>query len=327
MVNDQGEIAKAREAIRDDRFGGADVVLVHSDEYANWVFDADHPTQGRRFVLAREMLLDQAIDEGVKVMELPADFLPERELLHLVHTSDYVDQVLTQGMCNEWPGSRTDLGALARRMAGGSFVAARALLEGRALTAVNFAGAKHHAMANHSSGFCVFNDLAMVAKYLLQNYEAANRIAIVDFDAHHGDGTEELLRDEPNAITFSIHDSTIFPWTGHTESPDQAAFNRPLAAGSGDGELLACIDDFTKIATEFEPDLVFVAMGADGHITDPLSTLNYSVDGMCAAIAQVRLAMPEVPFLLGGAGGYQPDSITPHAWAAMTLACASPPSP
>jgi len=302
----------------------ADVVLVHSEEYANWIFDAHHPTQGRRLMLAREMLLKEAKEAGLIVKELPAGFLPDRELLHLVHTPDYVDQVLIQGTCNEWSGSRTDLGALAQRMAGGSFVAVQALLQGQALTAVNFAGAKHHAMADHSSGFCVFNDHAMVAKHLLRNNEAVTRIAIVDFDAHHGDGTEELLRDEPNALTFSIHDSTIFPWTGHTESPDQGVFNRPLAAESGDQELLASIDDFTRIATEFEPDLVFVAMGADGHITDPLSTLTYSVDGMCAAIARVREALPEVPFLLGGAGGYQPDSITPHAWALMTLACASP---
>ena len=124
-----------------------DVVLVHSDDYANWVFDAHHPTQGRRFMLAREMLLKEAQEAGLEVKELPADFLPERELLHLVHTPDYVDQVLIHGTCNEWSGSRTDLGALAQRMAGGSFVAVQALLEGQALTAVNFAGAKHHAMA------------------------------------------------------------------------------------------------------------------------------------------------------------------------------------
>ena len=301
-----------------------DVVLVHSEEYANWIFDAYHPTQGRRFMLAREMLLKEAQEAGLEVKELPADFLPERELLHLVHTPDYVDQVLIHGTCNEWSGSRTDLGALAQRMAGGSFVAVQALLEGQALTAVNFAGAKHHAMADHSSGFCVFNDHGMVAKYLLRSTQAVNRIAIVDFDAHHGDGTEDLLRDEPNALTFSIHDSTIFPWTGHSESPNQGVFNRPLDAGDGDGELLASIDDFTRIATQFDPDLVFVAMGADGHITDPLSTLTYSVDGMCAAIARVRGALPEVPFLLGGAGGYQPDSITPHSWAVMTVACAAP---
>lgn len=302
----------------------ADVVLVHSDVYADWIFDAHHPTQGRRFILAREMLLKDAEEAGVVVKELPSDFLPDRELLHLVHTPDYIDQVLIQGTCNEWAGSRTDLGALAQRMAGGSFVAVQALLEGRALTAVNFAGAKHHALADHSSGFCVFNDHALVAKHVLQGNEAVSRIAIVDFDAHHGDGTEELLRDETNVITFSVHDSTIFPWTGHSESPEQGVFNRPLAPGSGDRELLGSIDDFTAIAAAFEPDLVLVAMGADGHITDPLSTLTYSVDGMCEAAAQLRQAFPDVPFLLGGAGGYQPDSTTPHAWAAMTLACAAP---
>ena len=299
----------------------ADIVLVHSDEYAGWVFDSHHPTQGRRFMLAREMLLEQATTKGLAVEERESNLLPERDLLHLVHTPEYVDQVLTQGICNEWAESRTDLGALAIRMAGGSFIAVDALAEGTALTAVNFAGAKHHAMADHSSGFCVFNDHALVARYLLEDNNDVHRIAIIDFDAHHGDGTEQLLRNEPNALTFSIHDSTIFPWTGHTENPSGLAFNRPLESQAGDRELLAGIEDFIQIATNFKPDLVFVAMGADGHITDPLSTLTYSIDGMADAISQIRSAFPDTPMLLGGAGGYQPDSITPQAWAMMAVAC------
>mgnify|MGYP005991015371 FL=1 len=297
-----------------------DIVLVHSDEYANWVFDSHHPTQGRRFVLAREMLFEQAAELGLQVEERDSDYLPERDVLHLAHTPEYVEQVLTDGLSNEWAGARTDLGALANRMAGGSFLAAQALIEGNALTAVNFAGAKHHAMAGHSSGFCVFNDHALVAKYLLKSSDDVHRIAIIDFDAHHGDGTEVLLCDEPRALTFSIHDSTIFPGTGHDDDPEKGIFNRPLASGSGDGELLAGIADFNRAAREFNPDLIFVAMGADGHITDPLSTLTYSIEGMTAAITELRAAFPHTPFLLGGAGGYQPDSITPQVWAAMATA-------
>ena len=300
----------------------ADIVLVHSDEYAGWVFDSHHPTQGRRFMLARQMLLEQAATQGLVIEERESNLLPERDLLHLVHTPKYVDEVLSRGMSNEWAGSRTDLSSLALRMAGGSFIAVEALLDGTALTAVNFAGAKHHAMADHSSGFCVFNDHALVARYLLKDNSDVHRIAIIDFDAHHGDGTEELLRNEPNALTFSIHDSTIFPWTGDREDPSRLTFNRPLESQSGDRELLAGIEDFIHITTNFKPDLVFVAMGADGHFSDPLSTLTYSIDGMVAAITEIRSAFPDTPMLLGGAGGYQPDSITPQAWAMMAAACA-----
>lgn len=302
----------------------ADIVLVHSDEYANWVFDSHHPTQGRRFMLARKMLFEQASDLGLRVEELESDYLPERDVLHLVHTPEYVEQVLSDGFSNEWAGSRTDLGALARRMAGGSFVAAQALVDGSTLTAVNFAGAKHHAMADHSSGFCVFNDHALVATYLLENNDDVHRIAIIDFDAHHGDGSEVLLSHEPRAVTFSIHDSTIFPWTGHDDAPERGVFNRPLASGSGDAELLAGIEDFNRVASEFNPDLIFVAMGADGHLTDPLSTLTYSIEGMTAAITELRAAFPLTPFLLGGAGGYKPDSVTPQVWAAMATAASLP---
>ena len=298
------------------------IILVHADEYAGWVFDSGHPTQGRRCTLAREMLLAAAHTAQVKVKEKQADFLPTREQLALVHTSDHIERVLDQGISNEWSGSRLDLGALAHRMAGGTFIAAEALTAGQALTAVNFAGAKHHAMADHSSGFCVFNDFAMVAKHLLATSDTIQRIAIMDIDAHHGDGTEALLRAESSVLTFSVHDSTAFPWTGHDDDPETATYNRALDGGSGDAELLQAVQDFIAVARAFEPDMVFIAIGADGHATDPLASLAYTVDGMRAATTNIRAAFPNTPLLLGGAGGYQPDTITPQAWSQMALGAA-----
>ena len=77
---------------------------------------------------------------------------------------------------------------------------------------------------------------------------------------------------------------------------------------------------FIELAVDFGPDVVFVAMGADGHADDPLSTLEYSIDGMAGAVSRVREAFGAKPMLLGGAGGYQPDTATPQAWAHMALA-------
>ena len=295
------------------------IVLVHSNEYAGWVFDSSHPTQGRRFMLAREMLLTAADTAQVKVMEKKADFFPSRGRLILVHTSEYIDRVLNEGLSDEWSGARTDLGALAHRMAGGTFIAAEALMAGEALTAVNFAGAKHHAMSDHSSGFCVFNDFAMVAKYVIHANNAVQRIAIMDIDAHHGDGTETLLSQESAVLTFSVHDSTAFPWTGHEDDPENSIHNRALPGGSGDVELLQSVTDFVEVAQAFAPDMVFIAIGADGHVTDPLASLTYTVDGMSEATTRIRAAFPNTPILLGGAGGYQPDNVTPKAWAQMAL--------
>ena len=299
------------------------VVLVHHDDYADWVFDSHHPTQGRRFAKAREFLLEFADEAGIDVIEIDSDLLPDRAVLETVHDSTYVDEVIVHGRCGEWVGERSDLARIAHRMVGGTLLAAQALVEGRALTAVHFPGAKHHSMRDHSSGFCVFADLAITARQLLNDPSSGvDRIAILDIDAHHGDGTEALLLDERRALTFSIHDRTIFPGTGHTDLPEQCAYNEPLAAESGDAELAGGVSRFVELARDFNPDMIFIAMGADGHDEDRLSTLRYSMSGMETAVRRVRRAFPEHPILLGGAGGYLPDTVTPESWARMTVAVA-----
>lgn len=296
------------------------VVLVHHDDYADWVFDSHHPTQGRRFIKARELLLELADEAGIEVLEIDSDLLPDRAVLENAHDRTYVVEVIAQGRCGEWAGERPDLARIAHRMVGGTILAAQALVEGRALTAVHFPGAKHHAMRDHSSGFCVFADFAITARHLLDNPDSGvDRIAILDIDAHHGDGTEVLLLDEPRALTFSIHDRTIFPGTGHADLPEKCAYNQPLAARAGDVELAQGVGRCVDLARRFAPDMIFIAMGADGHDEDPLSSLRYSIPGMEAAVSQVRLAFPELPILLGGAGGYLPDTVTPLAWVRMAL--------
>lgn len=302
------------------------VVLVHHDDYADWVFDSHHPTQGRRFTKARELLLELADEAGIDVIEIDSGLLPDLAVLETVHDPVYVDEVIAQGRCGEWTGERPDLARIAYRMVGGTLLAVQALVEGRALTAVHFPGAKHHAMRDHSSGFCVFADFAITARQLLDDpTSGVDRIAILDIDAHHGDGTEVLLLDEPRALTFSIHDRTIFPGTGHADSPEQQVYNEPLAAGSGDAELEEGLARFVELARAFGPRMILIAAGADGHVDDLLSTLRYSMSGMEAAVRQVRRAFPEVPILLGGAGGYLPDTITPEVWARMAVAVARRP--
>lgn len=311
------------------------IALIHSDEYAGWVFDSSHPTQGRRFMKAAARLHELAPVSGVEVIGIESDYFPTYAQLQYAHDLEHIERTLLDGESGEWSGSRRDLGTLALRMAGGTILAAEALLEGRALTAVNFAGAKHHAMRNHSSGFCVFNDFALTARHVLQgqrmifrpgtkSMHRVGRIAILDIDAHHGDGTEALTRDSQRIFTFSVHDATIFPGTGHDDDPDFHVFNRPLPAGSGDEALEDAVVDFVLFAERFRPDMIFIAMGADGHETDPLSTLQYTIDGMVKAVRLVRRAFPDTPILLGGAGGYQPDDITPEAWARMAVAAATP---
>ena len=307
------------------------IVLVHSHEYAKWVFSETHPTQGRRFDIVARRLEELANEQGVNLTKVESEYLPSVELLKLAHAAEYIDQVLELGVCDEWVGERPDLGELAQRMVGGTILAVNALLRGESLIAVNFAGAKHHAKRDHSSGFCVFADFAIAARYALDTDRQilanrgipVQRIAILDIDAHHGDGTEELLAHRESVLTFSIHDSSIFPGTGDHDEPDWQTYNRALPAGSGDAQLHGAVQDFVGIAKSFEPDLIFIAIGADGLDGDPLSSLKYTIAGMESAIGHVRAAFPNTPMLFGGAGGYQPDDETPEAWARMVMAAAT----
>ena len=314
------------------------LALVHSPAYADGAFDENHPTQGRRFIAAREQLLAHAPDAGVHVMEMDSDRFPTFDELRYAHSLDYIEQVLLDGQSSQWQGTRRDLAALALRMSGGTVIAAEALLDGFAHTAVHFAGAQHHAQWGDASGSCVFNDLVITARHVLNGDRTVfspisgrripvRRIAILDIDAHHGDGTEALLEDDPRVFTFSVHDRSTLPGTGLDDDLGRHVFNRPLDSGSGDEELESAIADFVLFAERFSPEMIFIAIGADGHEEDPLSTLNYTDDGMERAVRLVRRAFRETPILLGGAGGHRPDDTTPRVWARMALAAAQPVDP
>jgi acetoin utilization protein AcuC len=140
------------------------------------------------------------------------------------------------------------------------------------------------------------------------------KVAILDVDAHHGDGTENLCLDDPNIMTFSVHEAGIFPFTGLADYPESHAYNETLVRGDGDVELILAVSRFCMLASEFAPDLIFVAAGADGHELDRLSGLQYSPGGMWLAMGNLRSAFRSMPILMGGAGGYRPDDATPEMW-------------
>lgn len=295
-----------------------DAILVHSDDYNGWVFDPSHPTQGRRFDNGLAAIT-MRLDEDNRMFDVIEPMLPTYEDLNWVHTGDYISHV-TSGFSDEWRGKRPDLAHLAALFVGGTLTALDALKAEETLLAVNLPGAKHHAMADHSSGFCVFADFA-IAAHMLAN--EGKRVAILDVDAHHGDGTEDLTYQNRKILTYSIHEWGIFPGTGRDSDRRSNVYNEPLAAYSTDADLANGVMNFVAVADLFMPDYIFVAGGADGHRNDPLSSLQYTLPGYREALGRVRSAFPTTPILFGGAGGYQPDGATPMAWAEMVTALAA----
>ena len=285
------------------------VTIVHSPDYANWLFSADHPTQGRRFINGYNQM-----STSYRVLEPRHATVAE---ITRVQSVGYVNEVLNDHTCFEWSGAREDLARFAQLFAGGTLVALNTLLFHEADVAIHLPGAKHHAQYDHSSGFCVFNDFALAADIATKDYGL--KVAILDIDAHHGDGVENLTRENPDVLTFSIHESGIFPGTGIEDDLEKNVFNFPLTevSGKGDKALLAGVNKFLPIARAFKPDLLFITSGADGLADDPLTQLQYTVEGYADAAALIRTSFPRTPILMGGAGGYLPDDGTPAVWAAV----------
>jgi acetoin utilization protein AcuC len=282
------------------------IVLVHDESYVNWVFSANHPTQGRRFQNGHDLIVNDP-EMQVEVIR-PIDI--DKSALLSVHSSEYVDAVLNDGISSVWPDKNLELASLAKLFVGGTLTALDQLLSNKTKLAVHLPGAKHHAQYDYSSGFCVFGDFAIAAKIATQQ---SHRVAIFDLDAHHGDGTENLLKDE-KVLTFSVHDSTAFPGTGFNDDPDNLIYNQPLAAFSGDEDLMIATKRFIEVCESFKPTILFIACGADGHETDRLASLQYTVEGYKESMKTLIATFGNLPILVGGAGGYQPDTFTPLIW-------------
>ena len=284
------------------------LAVAYDERLLDWLLGPGHPTNPVRAKLAVELLQER----GVPLVVEPITWQLTGELA-AVHTADYVRNTL-DGDNDEWQGSRPDLGAVAAHMFAATVQLVHAVDDGRVRVGFSPQGAKHHAMADRGSGFCVFNDLAWAAKHFAGQ---GRRVLYVDLDAHHGDGVEALTRDEPQVMFCSVHDSTIFPWSQHEDDRERRVYNFPLAQGAGDRELRASVAAIVDLAEGWQPEVVLIAIGADGHATDPMSSLQYSDEGYTGAARALGTLAARLgaPVLMGGAGGYQPLTHTPAVWA------------
>ena len=169
----------------------------------------------------------------------------------------------------------------------------------------------HHATPLRSMGFCIFNNVALLARYL-QDAHNAQRILIIDWDVHHGNGTQDIFFDDPTVLYFSVHQHPLYPGTGAasdrgTGAGTGATLNVPLPAGAGDAEYA---DIFARLldpaAAAFEPEWVLISAGFDAHAADPLGGMALSAGGFGAltdaatAIAHEHAADRCISYLEGG---------------------------
>jgi acetoin utilization deacetylase AcuC-like enzyme len=129
----------------------------------------------------------------------------------------------------------------------------------------------HHALRDRAMGFCFFNNIAVAAR-VAQRELGLERVAIIDYDVHHGNGTDAIFRGDDSVLYVSLHQWPFSPGTGAPDDQAPTTLNIPLAAGSGDEEYLAAFDQLVEPAVQaFEPELLLVSAGFDAHVDDPIA--------------------------------------------------------
>ena len=165
----------------------------------------------------------------------------------------------------------------------------------------------HHATREHAMGFCFFNNVAIAARFA-QTELGVERIAIVDWDVHHGNGTEDVFLDDPSVFYVSLHQWPLYPGTGGQEDQGETLLNVPLPAGSTDEDYLRAFDELVEPAvTAFEPDLVLVSAGFDAHEQDPLAGMLVTEAGFRELSRRSAALAPKVAAVLEG--GYNLETL------------------
>lgn len=245
-----------------------------------------------------------------------------RDDLLRVHTPEHVDRIADlsattggdggDGITPFGPGSYE----IARLAAGGTIAATRAVLDGEvdnAYALVRPPG--HHARRERGMGYCVFSNIGVAVEWA-RAHRGVRRVAVVDYDVHHGNGTQSIFYDDPDVLAISLHQDNLFPQDSGTlgETGSGAAagtsINVPLPAGSGNGAYLAAIDEVVLPAvTAFAPEIILVASGFDAGANDPLGRMVVSAAGFREIARRlVRLAEETCAgrIVFSHEGGYSP---------------------
>jgi acetoin utilization deacetylase AcuC-like enzyme len=180
----------------------------------------------------------------------------------------------------------------ARRSAGAALAVVDAVLDGAPWGLSLARPPGHHAEPQRPMGFCLLANAALAARHA--QARGVGRVLLVDFDVHHGNGSQAVFLEDASVLYASVHQAGIYPGTGAAQERGRGAgegftINVPLDYGAGDLELLAALDEeILPAAFDFAPDLVLVSAGYDGHERDPLAGLRYTAEGFHSATARLR---------------------------------------
>ena len=255
--------------------------LITHPDCLNHVTPPGHPEQVARLEYILRALSG---DDFADLRRESAPFVADDDLLR-VHPKDYVqmirDAAPVEGRRPLDADTHMSPGSLdaALRAAGANTKAVDMVVSGsvqNAFCAVRPPG--HHAETSTPMGFCLFGSVALGAKYALDHH-GLKRIAIIDFDVHHGNGTQDLVEADPRILFISSHQMPLYPGTGsaHETGVANNVLNIPLNPGAGSTEFRSVTErSIMPAVADFDPDLIYVSAGFDAHLADPLANLNFS---------------------------------------------------
>jgi acetoin utilization deacetylase AcuC-like enzyme len=282
--------------------------VTHADCFKHEM-GAYHPERPARLSAIEDQLTASGIGPHLERYEAP---LATDEQLARVHPIEYVrairDAAPSEGIIHLDPDTAMNRFSLqaALRAAGAAVLAVDLVLKrevNAAFCSVRPPG--HHACRARPMGFCFFNNVAVAARHAVHAH-GVERVAIVDFDVHHGNGTEDIFEDDPQVLMVSTFQHPFYPYSG-TERPAPNMVNIPLAAGAGAKEFREAVRDKWLPALEvFKPELILFSAGFDAHVEDEMAMLRFTDDdygwvtGQIKAVAERHAKGRMVSMLEGG---------------------------
>ncbi len=273
-----------------------DVGLIYHPDYLKHDPGAHHPERAQRLMALWQVLTEH----GYAHRLLPfAGHHDPLAWIARVHHSEHIAQV--QAACRRGRGALdpdtvvcADSYAVALKAVAGALEAADAIMRGQVahvFCAVRPPG--HHAEAHRAMGFCLFNTVAILARYLQQQY-GMEKILIVDWDVHHGNGTQHIFEDDPSVFYCSVHQYPLYPGTGAATETGVGrgkgyTLNMPLPPESGDETYLAVFaQQLLPRALAYAPDCVLISAGFDAHYADPLAQMQVTEAGFRRMTTMVK---------------------------------------
>ena len=278
----------------------------------DWAISPDHPERQERLLYTRDQIQEEGLFDHPSIREYRPRLAEDYEILRTHVVLPSLEQTVTESH---------------RIAAGGTIAASDLVLDGRAQRAFALLRPPgHHAnrIVHGSRGFCLLNNEAIMVDHLRSRLGPELKVAIVDTDAHHGDGTQDIFYNDPGVLHISLHQDgrTLYPGTGFiTERGGPGAYgqtvNIPLPPGTGDEGMLTAMERVVlPILRDWQPDYIINAAGQDNHFSDPITNMGFSAQGYAQLTEMLK---PDIVVL---EGGYSIESALPYINVGLLLALA-----